>query len=473
VAGVVFAARKLVPPILLYVVRARSRELFLTLLLVLCLGTAYLTSLAGLSLALGAFLGGLAIGESEYSHQALAEALPFRDAFGMLFFVSIGMLMDVRFAMAELPIVALVVAGILLLKTLTAALPVMLLGYPAPVALHAGLALAQIGEFAFVLSRSGRELGLVGARDYQIFLSASVVTMLLTPALLAAGRALSLRMPETARLVPWRARKDEHSEAHASLRDHVIIAGYGVNGQNVSRALRASGIPYVVLEMNPESVDAARARQEPIHYGDCTRLPVLREAGIERARMFVVAISDAASTRQAVSIARTEKPDLHVLVRTRFVSEVDELKALGADEVIPEEFETSIEIFARVLQRFEIPRNRVLELVDQVRGGAYEMLRGAVRPGKEQLGHAALRDVHVDTLLIRRDAEAVGRSLAELDLRARFGLTVLAVQRGEHAYPNPGPDLKLLAEDLLVVMGDPAAMDRAIALVEPSAKQPS
>jgi len=235
----------------------------------------------------------------------------------------------------------------------------------------------------------------------------------------------------------------------------------------VSRALRASGIPYVVLEMNPESVDAARARDEPIHYGDCTRVPVLREAGIERARMFVVAISDAASTRQAVSIARTLKSDLHVLVRTRFVSEVDELRALGADEVIPEEFETSIEIFARVLELYQIPRNRVLELVDQVRGGAYQMLRGAVRPGSEGLSHAALRDVHVDSLLVRKGAEAVGQSLVELDLRARFGVTVLAVKRAEQSYVNPEPDFRLEVEDLLVLMGEPSAIDRALVSFDP------
>jgi CPA2 family monovalent cation:H+ antiporter-2 len=337
------------------VVRTRSRELFLTLLLVLCLGTAWLTSLAGLSLALGAFLAGLAVSESEYSHQAMAEAIPFRDAFGSLFFVSIGMLMDVSFVFDNVLLVFLVVVSVVILKALTALVPALFLGYPLQVALKAGFVLAQVGEFAFVLSRAGVDLGLVDAVEYQVFLSASVITMILTPALFTIGGKLADRVPQRpARATTGLSAPPEHG---VELEDHVIIAGYGVNGQNLARALMSAGIRYVIMEMNPETVRVARGRGEPIVFGDCTRAAVLEGVGLSRARMFVVAISDAASSRQAVSLARTVNPSVYILVRTRFVSEMHELRGLGANEVIPEEFETSVEIVARVLHRFDVPRN--------------------------------------------------------------------------------------------------------------------
>jgi len=467
VVGVVLAARKLVPEILLRVVRTRSRELFLTLLLVLCLGTAWLTSLAGLSLALGAFLAGLAISESEYSHQALAEAVPFRDAFGSLFFVSIGMLMDVRFVIHHVPLVAAVVIALIAIKTLVAAVPTLLLGYPLQVAVQAGLGLAQVGEFAFVLSRSGLALGLIDDTEYQLFLSASVISMLLTPALLWAGRVAGARLPERSRRgAPQEA--EPAGDTAEKLEDHVIIAGYGVNGQNVARALGATGIPHAVLEMNPETVRTARERGEPIHYGDCTRIGVLEALGVTRARMFVVAISDATSTRQSVSVARTANPELYILVRTRFVSEIDELLKLGANEVVPEEFETSLEIFARVLHRFDVPRNVVLALVSQTRGDAYQMLRGANSPRQDAaLELSALEGVQVERLLISDASPVANHSLAELDMRASTGASVIAIKRGTAVHSNPDAAFRVEPGDVLLVIGDQRALDAALALVDP------
>jgi CPA2 family monovalent cation:H+ antiporter-2 len=471
VAGVLVAARWFVPPVLLRVVRTRSRELFLTLLLVLCLGTAWLTSLAGLSLALGAFLAGLAISESEYSHQALAEAIPFRDAFGSLFFVSIGMLMDVVFVARNLPLVAAVVVAIIVLKTLTAAAPALALGNALHVSLNAGLALAQIGEFAFVLSRVGVELDLIDAVEYQVFLSASVLTMVVTPALLYGGRKLAERAPdkrfETRGAAPL---MDDAEHGQINLENHVVIAGYGVNGQNLARALSSAQIPYVVLEMNPETVRTARARGEPLHYGDCTRAAVLEFLGIERARMYVVAISDAASTRQSVSVARSMNPDVYILVRTRFVAEIEELRELGANQVIPEEFETSIEIFARVLHQFEVPRNVILDLVGEVRAGMYGMLRTpeSVR-GSAAVEMDELLGAEIERFKIKSESPAAGRTLAELELRPRTGASVIAIRRGDAVSTNPEATFRIETGDVLIVLGERAAIDAALALLDPSA----
>jgi monovalent cation:H+ antiporter-2, CPA2 family len=473
VMGVVIAARKLIPPILVRVVRSRSRELFLTLLLVLCLGTAWLTSLAGLSLALGAFLAGLAISESEYSHQAMAEAIPFRDAFGSMFFISIGMLMDVSFLFSNLPLVLIVVVALVAIKAVTCAIPVLLLGYPLSLALQVGLGLAQVGEFAFVLSRSGLKLGLIDDSEYQVFLSASVLSMILTPFLLYVGNLAKDKLPQT-RTASEPVAPDAASEAghggHPRLERHVIIAGYGVNGQNLAHALATTGIPYAILEMNPETVRSARARGEPLHYGDCTRLAVLSNLGIERARMFVVAISDATSTRQAVSIARTANPNVYILVRTRFVSEIEELRRLGANEVIPEEFETSVEIFARVLHSFDIPRNVILDFVSKVRGDMYEMLRQP-RTGRTSVlpVASALEGIQVESLEVRPGSPGAGKTLLELEVRAKTGASVLAIRRGATAHPNPDPQQQLEPGDVLLVMGDRPSLDAALGLFDPQA----
>jgi CPA2 family monovalent cation:H+ antiporter-2 len=325
--------------------------------------------------------------------------------------------------------------------------------------------LAQVGEFAFVLSRAGLELGLIDADYNQVFLSVSVLSMLATPFLLAAGSRLGQRLPDD-RLDRQPASEPSDS---AGLRDHVLIAGYGVNGQNLARALGSAHIPYAILEMNPETVRASRARGEPIHYGDCTRAAVLESLGIQRARMFVIAISDAPSTRQATSLARSLNEQIEILVRTRFVAEVEELRRLGANEVIPEEFETSIEIFARVLSRFGVPKNLILEAVHRVRSGMYDMLRGA-RSQRAELEEtlAGFAGLGVERLQIRAGSVARGRTLAELDLRRSRGASVLAVQRSGDIELNPSGDFRLAEGDVILVLGTPAAIDQVLELADPN-----
>jgi CPA2 family monovalent cation:H+ antiporter-2 len=331
--------------------------------------------------------------------------------------------------------------------------------------LNAGLALAQVGEFAFVLSRSGLELGLIDEAENQVFLAASVLSMLLTPLLIYAGGELARRLPHDA-IARHPIGADESTPAPAS--DHVVIAGYGVNGQNLARALSSAAIPYAIVEMNPETVRAARGRGEPMHYGDCTRVAVLQSLGIERARMYVVAISDAPSTRQTTSLARSLNPDIEILVRTRFVAEVDELRRLGANEVIPEEFETSIEIFARVLHKFDVPKNLILDAVAHVRGGMYDMLRGQSRSSRALSSRiSGLDALEIERFELREGSATIGRTLSELALRRTTGATVLAVKRGDVVHPSPSGDFCLELSDTIVVMGEPAAIDKVLALVDP------
>src|SRR5881409_2206921 len=358
VAGVVLAARTIVPRALKEILKTRSRELFLIAVILIGTLTALGTAAAGASLALGAFLAGLIISESDYGYQALAELLPFRDVFISLFFVAVGMLVQVQFV-RDHPLLALGGVGVIMGgKTITAAVGPALLGYSGRVALLAGLAVSQIGEFSFVLAREGRAAGLLAEGLYQTFLAVAVLTMLVTPFLLQGGPALIdglERLVPLDRLLPG-LRPSALTAGEQPFIDHVIVACYGLNGRNLTAALRSIDAPYLIVELNAQTVRQARSRGEPAFYGDATREEILRALGIDRARMLVAAISDPAATRRMVRVARGLNPGVHIIARTRYVVEIPELIRLGANDVIPEEFETSIEIFARVLAYYGVGR---------------------------------------------------------------------------------------------------------------------
>ena len=377
VAAVLAVGRLLVPRILHEVVRLRNRELFLMTIVLACLGTAAITAQVGLSLALGAFLAGLLLSESEYGHQAFTEVLPFRDTLASLFFVSVGMLLDVRFLAEHAALVAVTVLAIVLGKTAMTAIPALLAGYPPRTSLLAGAALAQVGEFSFVLGSRGAEAGLLDRDDYQTFLAAAVLTMAATP-LLAAALPGWLDRLSRSRLCGWWLADRTPPAGRQELSDHVIIAGFGLNGRNLAAALAEFGVPHVVLELNPETVRRERALGLDIHYGDCTRAAVLEHVGIARARAYVLAISDAASTRRSVQIARELAPGVRIIVRTEYVLEVEELRHLGANEVIPAEFETALALFDRVLSIYDVPEATIDDRADRMRLENYGFLRARV-----------------------------------------------------------------------------------------------
>jgi len=313
VIGVLVVARTVVPRALAEILKTRSRELFLIAIILLGTLTALGTAAAGASLALGAFLAGLVISESDYGHQAMAELLPFRDVFISLFFVAVGMLVQVQFV-RDHPLLALGGVGVIMGgKTITAAVGPALLGYSGRVALLAGLAVSQIGEFSFVLAREGRAAGLLAEGPYQTFLAVAVFTMLLTPFLLEAGPALVDRIERVVpldRLLPgFRPRAIAAGEQ--PLTDHVIIAGYGLNGRNLAAALRTIRAPYLIVELNSQTVQQARGRGEPAFYGDATREEILHALGVERARMLVAAISDRRHPPHGARGARPESAHPH------------------------------------------------------------------------------------------------------------------------------------------------------------------
>ncbi|MBI3002434.1 MAG: cation:proton antiporter [candidate division NC10 bacterium] len=469
VVGVVLLGARYVVPRLLYeIVRTRSRELFVISVIVICLGTAYATAQAGLSLALGAFLAGLVISESEFSTQALTEILPFRDSFTSLFFISIGMLMDLRFVLGHPFTVLGLAAAVLLGKALLGGGSVLLLGYPVRSAILGGLALAQVGEFSFVLSKAGQGFGLLTEWGSSAFLSASVLTLLLTPFLIQAGPGLTDRLRVLERLERWfpGRRYREYTPEGLALKDHVIIVGFGLNGRHLARVLKQVGVPYAILEMNGETVRRMRKQGEPIYFGDVTSVEVLEHLGVSRARLLTVAISDPTAVQRAVRLAREANPKLYIVARTRYAVQVDDLYRLGADEVISEDFETSIEIFARVLRRYQVPRNVIGEQINQIRRERYEMLRDVAVPAETLRSLAgALGAVGVESFRLRADSPAVGRTLRDLDLRTQTGVTVIAVIREGQVRSSPDPAAPLAPGDTLVCIGAAPDIERAAALL--------
>ncbi len=380
---ILVAARYLVPRMLERVVRSRSRELFLITIILICLGIAWLSSLAGLSLALGAFIAGLIISESEYSHQAMAEVLPFRHGFNSLFFMSIGMLLDFRVLLAHPVLVTTLVAAVVVGKAVVTGVAAIAAGYAWRPAILTGMALAQVGEFSFILSKVGKDVGLLSTSAFQIFLAVSVLTLLLTPFLIELSPKIARRAEAIQRLHHWGRPEGLVEEPPMVLREHTIIAGYGINGRNLAQVLRETEISFVIVEMDGDVVRQEQKKSVPIYFGDVTHPQTLRRLGIQDARALVLAISDPLATRRAIKVARELNPRIHIISRTRYLREIDDLLASGADQVVPEEFETSIEIFCLVLQEYRVPAGIIAEKAERIRKQGYALLRRSKSEWKE------------------------------------------------------------------------------------------
>lgn len=466
-AVIVWLARKVLPRVLRHVALVRNREVFVLFIVLVCLGTAWLSSKTGLSLALGALIAGLVISESELSHQVVADILPLRDCFSGIFFISIGMLLDPAMLGDDWLTPLLELLLLLSIKTAVTLLVFWYLYRSLRLGIILGLSLAQVGEFSFILAKAGVDRDMLGGGEEQTFLAASILSMIATPFLIPAAHRLTQRMTGKVRVGTTEAAPPPEDGEGRVLDGHVIIVGYGLNGQNLARVLRESGIPYRVLELDPELVQD-KAAGEQISFGDGTRTDILFQVGIDRARVLVIAISDPAATARIVSQARRIRNDINIIVRTRYVAEIDRLYRLGANQVIPEEFETSVEIFARVLQDYHIPRNVIALQVDLIRKEHYGTLRGLRLQGK-QLDELSqfLIGATTDIFSVTESSPLVGQSLSDIDLRGRSGVTLIAVVRNGKPFHNVGAEFVIEAGDRLVLLGDHKALDDAARMISP------
>lgn len=449
-------AQHLVPRLLLQVARTRNKELFLLSVLTLCFGVAWLTSSLGLSLTIGAFLAGLVISESEYSNEAISNIFPFQALFISFFFVSIGMLLNLNFVFHQPLLIAALALGIICLKIFCAGLTTLILGLPIRTAVLVGVSLCQIGEFSFVLAKTGIPYGLGSDYYYQIFLAASLFTLMISPPLINLAPKIAswislLPMPTKLRTG---LRKHIEEDQHL-LSDHVVIIGFGISGRNLARSCKLVEIPYTILEMNPDTVKEHKAKGEPIHFGDATHLSILEHFHIQKAKALAVLVNDPIAARTIVKIAREINPFLYIIVRARYVQEMPLMNKLGADEVIPDEFGTSVEIFSRVLHQYHIPDAEIHSFISDLRAGGYEMLRNQNQPTTKLSDlKLNLSNIEIGTFRIHANSPLIGKNLAESQLRSTHGMTVLLIRRNGGVVPNPTPDTTFLPNDVVVVVAE-------------------
>ena len=457
VALIFTASRFIVPWFLHQVARLRNQEIFVLFVLLICLGTAWLAFQSGISLALGAFVAGLLISDSEYSHQVIADIHPLRDSFAGIFFISIGMQVDLAFVGNELSLIGAAWLLLVLVKggLITAIFSFLQRSFR--LGLLLGLALAQVGEFSLILARMGGAFELLSPDQEQLFLATSILSMLATPLLILGGGRLGFALDHG---------HAAEAPSAGDMTGHVLIVGYGLNGRNLARVLREVDIPHRILDLNPEVARRVRDEGEKIDFGDATRPAVLAGMGVARARVLVVAISDPMATSRIVWHARRLNPDLYVIVRTRYVAEIPRLTRLGANEVIPEEFETSVEIFARVLQEYHVPRNVISLQVELVRREGYGMLRGLRLEGKSLARFSQfLTGATADTFLVQEDAPGAHYTIGELKDHFQGRTSVLALVREGVSVESPPMDYPLRPGDILVLLGSHADLDRAVQLL--------
>jgi CPA2 family monovalent cation:H+ antiporter-2 len=449
IAAVAGASRLLLPKLLRFVTASGRREAFTLAIVVASVGTAWLGSLIGLSMAVGAFMAGLMLAESEFSHQAYAEVRPVRDVLSGLFFISLGMLIDLGVVLAQLPAVLGIALAIVIAKAALATGGLLATATPLRVAITSGIALAQVGEFSFILGRSGMESGLLPATMWQTMLGASIATMAATPSLLAVAP----RVAAWARPFDRRRTHDEIAGI-PHLSGHVIVLGFGIGGQIVARALRDLGVPYLILELNGLTVRTARAEGERIFYGDATSRESLHAAGVEDAVAIVSLLSDPDAAERMVKTAREMSSSVAIVVRTRYRLEAERLTARGATVAVAEELEASLEVVAQLLARLNVAGNLIDALLDVFRRESISIRTVKAPRSMLQSLPDAIRKMPIATHQIEESHWAVGRTVADLNLRAATGASILAIQRRDRYLTSLSPDERIEHGDVMYLMGD-------------------
>ncbi|MHA1569466.1 MAG: cation:proton antiporter domain-containing protein [Alphaproteobacteria bacterium] len=475
---VVFAlllARKLLPPLFHWVDRTRSRELFLLAVTAICIGTAWLTSQVGLSLALGAFLAGVVLSDSDFGHRALSDMLPLRDIFSSLFFISLGMLADMHLLLVKPVVIGLLFFAFLFGKGAIATLSALVMRFPARVAILAGVGLAQFGEFGFVIAKLGQSAGLIQLEQMQALLAAGVMSMFITPVLvriaphITAGERI-LRPLE--RLLGAQG-IDEPAPEHCHMRRHVVITGYGIAGRLLAQALRESDIPYLILELNADTVRIARAEGEPIYYGDVTSKETMENACLHHALALVLLINDPEASRRAVSLARRIAPDVPVFLRARYVENLVQLRDLGATEVVFEELEAGLEVLVRVLRRAGLPANVIAGQMQAAREASLPGERLPSVPPKMLCEIEELTELKIEVFQVTPDSHANGRQLANLRLREEGGAMVVGLRHRGSLVHNPRPAQSLQEGDMIFLVGSRAAIEKSLTMLAQGPENPA
>ena len=469
VVGLFVCSRKLVPLLFKWVDASRSSEVFILTVLCLCIGTAYLTSLTGLSLALGAFLAGMIVADTDFRHRAMGDILPLKDVFVSFFFVSLGMFFNFDVLFEQTGAVLLLLFAFLFGKGLIASLAAMFMRFPPRAAWLSGVGLAQFGEFGFVLLQLATKENVVSSEAIGPLLNAGILSMFLTPLLVykaphftAGERALD----PLAKLL--RAKSAEELEQKTvGHNDHVIIIGYGISGQLLSSSLRTLSIETVVLEMNSDNVTLGREKGDPVFYADATSEEALGHAHLESCRAVVIMINDHGATKRVLATIDRLKVDVPIFVRTQYMTGVEDFEKFNPSAVVACEVEGGLEVLSRVLRKLEVPRNLIMREIDHARSQTMHSDREFKEEALPIRDHQELKDLTVENILLIQGSRAEGKSPKQLNLAEKTGVLVIAIRREEKLLLHRLADTILEIGDVVYCIGQKADLEIAPGWFDP------
>lgn len=452
--------RWIVRPLFHEIGRSRSTDLFTLAALLISLGAAWATHAIGLSMALGAFLAGMLLAETEYRHQIEVVIRPFRDVLLGLFFITIGTLLDLQLLVSRLWLVLLLVASLQVVKTLVVMVAARSMAGTTRQALRAGIIVAQGGEFGFALLTLMLNDKLAEASLIQPLLAATVVSMVISPFLIRHNGRVTDFLTRRREIAPTTLERELSATRESAAREHVIICGFGRVGQNLARVLEAQGFEYIALDMDTQRVRAAREAGDPVVYGDAAQAEILEAVGLDQCNVLVVSFADPNVSLGIIKAVRRLRPDLPILVRTQDDTKLDLLTAAGATEVVPETLEASLMLVSHLLLLLQVPVSRVVKTVGDIRNHRYSMMRRIFRAdAAEPLDATHAFREELQTVVLPPRAYCVGRTLADLGLE-KADVTVTAIRRDGIVGRQPSPETELREGDVVVLYGTPEALER-------------
>ncbi|MDD2584988.1 MAG: cation:proton antiporter, partial [Bacteroidales bacterium] len=431
---------------------SNSQELFLIAIIVFGLAIASFSAWLGLSLALGAFLAGLAISESSYSYQAIGNIAPFRDVFASFFFVSIGLLLDVSFFANHWVTIVTITITLIALKAIIIGLVSTLLGYPFRIAFRSGLILSQIGEFSFILAKMGVSNNLVDNYFYQIFLAVAILSMSVTPIFILFSKPITAFFAKLPMPKPIRDGLRELPKVKLpELNGHTILVGTS-QYSSLMRSMELANITYVIIDTDADLVRNFQIQGINAVYGDAHYKSVLEEASAKNANNMLLYVEGTSHKGSIIKAAKELNPKLHIVVRTRYIEDLEYLYEMGADDVIPIEFEAYLEMFSRTLSHYLVPNHEIDRLLAKIRANGYKAFRS--NDPENQKEKLSIPNFEINTFVIHKESVAYQKSIKELDLRNQTGISILAIKRGNHVHSNPSADFVLTDKDILYTLGE-------------------
>ena len=467
IVGFVYAGNRwLLPRLLSLIAMAKNQELFMMSIFLICFAIALLTSKLGMSLAFGAFLAGLMISESDYSHNVFGNFLPVKDVFASFFFVSIGMLLDISFVIDHYPLVLITVLLVVMVKWLIAGGAGFILGHTFQGTVMIGLALSQVGEFSFILARIGYDNSILPAFYYHLFLAVAVITIALTPLLFYLSPhlvSLLLKLPLPKWLINGLFPLTEIEIPELS--NHLVVIGKDPSALKLAVMAKYNNLEYVSIVFDPSIAREKIRNGDPVVYGDAVNEPILKKARVDKADIVVISVGSIVPSMAIIEKVRLLNKNAYILVRSPLIRNVEPLYKVGADQVLPEKLEIAIDLFNRILLKKLIPQREVNRIINRIRS-----MNLGVFTEKDIVNKTSILDefsnISITAVKVEAGSQAEGRSLIDIDLRKKTGVTLLAIKRGIEILEHPAPQITLLTDDIAYLFGDPEQINLASELLQ-------